>query len=170
MNLGHGRAGHLPDYSFIRYGFLPAWGDYDEIIKDNPSDYIHAFCQMIYAMKYLRGEEDSFELDHYDWQAISDIEDEIKGILEKRQLDSSDDWKKLGEKLSGHSIEEFDVGRYQTEYITADQSEKDNTFLGQFITAAIDQKRMVAGEIFKSGSRLAGRFRKNKGSRKEAGS
>ncbi|MBR5116760.1 MAG: hypothetical protein IK096_06815, partial [Lachnospiraceae bacterium] len=26
MNLGHGRAGHLPDYSFIRYVYLPAWG------------------------------------------------------------------------------------------------------------------------------------------------
>ncbi|MBO5552237.1 MAG: hypothetical protein J5966_09795, partial [Lachnospiraceae bacterium] len=35
MNLGHGRAGHLPDYSFIRYKYLPAWGEYREIIKDN---------------------------------------------------------------------------------------------------------------------------------------
>ena len=24
MNLGHGRAGHLPDYSFARYRYLPA--------------------------------------------------------------------------------------------------------------------------------------------------
>ena len=38
MNLGHGRAGHLPDYSFMRYKYLPAWGDYEECIKDNPSD------------------------------------------------------------------------------------------------------------------------------------
>ena len=37
MNLGHGRAGHLPDYSFVRYKYLPAWGDYEEIVKDNPS-------------------------------------------------------------------------------------------------------------------------------------
>lgn len=47
MNLGHGRAGHLPDYSFIRYKYLPAWGDYEEIVKDNPSDYYHAFLQMV---------------------------------------------------------------------------------------------------------------------------
>ncbi len=54
MNLGHGRAGHLPDYSFIKYKYLPAWGNYEEIVKDNPIDYLKAFCQMIYAMKYFR--------------------------------------------------------------------------------------------------------------------
>ena len=60
MSLGHGRAGHLPDYSYMRYRYLPAWGDFAEIIKDNPSDYYHAFTQMIYAMKYLRGIYPSF--------------------------------------------------------------------------------------------------------------
>ena len=49
MNLGHGRAGHLPDYSFMRYKYLPAWGNYAEVLKDNPSDYYNAFCQMIFA-------------------------------------------------------------------------------------------------------------------------
>ncbi len=61
MNLGHGRAGHLPDYSYARYKYMPAWADYGEILKDNPSDYMNAFCQMIYAMKYLRGMNDSFD-------------------------------------------------------------------------------------------------------------
>ena len=42
MNLGHGMAGHFPDYSFARYRYLPAWGGYEEIIKDNPSDYMKA--------------------------------------------------------------------------------------------------------------------------------
>ena len=42
MCLGHGRAGHLPDYSFMRYRYLPAWGNYEEIIKNNPEDYMHA--------------------------------------------------------------------------------------------------------------------------------
>ena len=27
MNLGHGRAGHLPDYCFVRYRYHPAWGE-----------------------------------------------------------------------------------------------------------------------------------------------
>ncbi|MBQ6555225.1 MAG: hypothetical protein IJL89_08340, partial [Firmicutes bacterium] len=39
MNLGHGRAGHLPDYSFMRYIYLPAWGTYKEEFKDNPAEY-----------------------------------------------------------------------------------------------------------------------------------
>ena len=88
MNLGHGRAGHLPDYSFIRYKYLPAWGNYAEIIKDNPSDYYHAFCQMIYAMKYLRGEFSVFETGTYDTEAVSHWKTEIQQILTKRQLDA----------------------------------------------------------------------------------
>ena len=59
MNLGHGRAGHLPDYSFIRYRYLPAWADYDEVIKDNPAEYWQAFCQMVYALQYLRVKADA---------------------------------------------------------------------------------------------------------------
>ena len=69
MNLGHGRAGHLPDYSFLRYKYMPAWNDYRFIYKDNPDDYYHAFCQMIYAMKYLRGSTDAFATGIYDTQA-----------------------------------------------------------------------------------------------------
>lgn len=167
MNLGHGRAGHLPDYSFMRYRFVPAWGDYEEVRKDNPSEYLHAFCQMIYAMKYIRGESEQFELNQYDWQATEGMQDEIRFILEKRQLDGSADWKALGERLSGHTIEEYDVGKYQKEYVAADPKCKEDTFLGKFIAAALRQKSMVAGKILESGSTLAGRFRRNMGSEKE---
>ena len=71
MSLGHGRAGHLPDYSFMRYKYLPAWGKYEEVIKDNPSDYYKAFCQMVYALRYLRGDHESFEADRYDTEKVS---------------------------------------------------------------------------------------------------
>ena len=157
MNLGHGRAGHLPDYSFIRYKYLPAWGNYEEIIKDNPSDYRHAFCQMITAMKYLRGETAEFELNTYDWDAISEIEDKIDEIICKRQLRSADDWKSLGEQLSGQALEDFDIEKYQEEYITAEKDKKDDTFLGKFIIAALAQKSMVTNKIYESGSKLAGK-------------
>lgn len=156
MNLGHGRAGHLPDYSFIRYKYLPAWGGYEEIVKDNPSDYKDAFCQMITAMKYLRGQSDSFECGVYDFDAIKDIEAEIDAILNKRQLDASDDWKALGEKLSGKTIIPFDIDRYQNEYKTASKDQKDDTFLGKFILAALSQKSMVTNRIYTSGNKLAG--------------
>ena len=93
MNLGHGRAGHLPDYSFIHYKYQPAWGNYDLIDKNNPSDYFHAFCQMICALKYLRGEIENFEKDTYMFEAVSKWKERIMNILCTRQLDSSADWK-----------------------------------------------------------------------------
>ena len=119
MNLGHGRAGHLPDYSFIKYRYLPAWGDYEEIV-------------------------------------IKDLESEIDTILRKRQLSSADDWKALGEKLSGKEIEAFDAEKYQQEYIDAAEEDKDETFLGKFILASLAQKSMITNKIFRSGNKLAG--------------
>ncbi len=156
MNLGHGRAGHLPDYSFIRYKYLPAWGDYEEILKDNPSDYTHAFYQMVYAMKYLRGKYDSFETDTYDTEVDETIRKEVERIINTRQLSSADDWKALGEKLSGCEIEPFDVEKYQSEYTDADKDKKDDTFLGKFILSALAQKSMITNKIYNSGSKLAG--------------
>ena len=156
MNLGHGRAGHLPDYSFARYKFMPAWGEYNYIYKDNPSDYYHAFCQMVYAMKYLRGTYSNFRTDFYDWDAIAVYKDEIMGILEKKQLSASADWKAFGEKLSGQEIEDFNVSKYEAEYREADKEHKDDTFLGKFFLAALAQKSLVTNKIFKSGNRLAG--------------
>ena len=156
MNLGHGRAGHFPDYSFAKYKYMPAWGDFSEIIKDNPSDYYKAFCQMIYAMKYIRGERKLFNLRVYEMDEISEYEDEIKAILTKRQLNSSEDWRRFGEKLSGETIEDFDIYKYQEEYISAPKDGKDKTFLGKFIIAALAHKSMVTGKIYKSGNPLAG--------------
>lgn len=156
MNLGHGRAGHIPDYSFMRYKYLPAWGDYDLIIKDNPSDYYKAFTQMIYAMKYLNGSIDTFAKDTYESDAVSGYEDEITQILEKRQLDASEDWKEFGESLSGEEIEPFDIEKHEIEYSLAPPHGKDYSYLGKFFNAAMAQKSMVTDRIFKSGNFLAG--------------
>ena len=156
MNLGHGRAGHLPDYSFVRYKYLPAWGDYHEIIKDNPSDYVKAFTQMIYAMKFIRGENPSFVKDTYDTEAIKPWEDRIKGIIEKRQIVASEDWKAFGEELSGKTIDDFAIDRYFDEYTGSPKDSKADTFLGRFISGAIAHKGMVISEIQKTNNRLAG--------------
>ena len=156
MNLGHGRAGHLPDYSYIKYKYMPAWGDYEEIIKDNPSDYMHAYTQMIHALKYLRGINGTFERDIYDMEAIAGLEEAIDKILRKRQSDASEDWKNFGEWLSGREIEKFDLSKYEQEYVSAKPEDKDNTFLGKFAVAALSQKSMVTHSIFSSGNRLAG--------------
>ena len=152
MNLGHGRAGHLPDYSYIRYAYLPAWGDYKEIIKDNPYDYEHAFAQMVYALSYLNGEIDEFEKETYAIDRIQPNLETIRRIISKRQVDASDDWKAFGESLSGEKIPDFDKDKYITEYMQS--QDKSDTYLGRFFDGAISQKKMVAKEIIKSGNRL----------------
>lgn len=156
MNLGHGRAGHLPDYSYARYRYMPAWGNYAEVVKDNPSDYYHAFCQMIHAMKYLRGSCDTFERKKYDTEAVAPWESGIRQILEKRQTDASADWKAFAQELSGREIGDFDQEAYTREYTYAPEETRDDTFLGKFILAAMEQKSMVTNKIFKSGNMLAG--------------
>ncbi len=172
MNLGHGRAGHLPDYSFCRYRYLPVWNRYEEIVKDNPSEYYHAYCQMISAMQYLRGEADSFTNGTYAEDAAAPYKDRITGILEKRQLNACQDWKAFGEALSGREIPEFDLDRYQQEYEDAPESERDDTFLGRYFLGALAQKSMVTHRIYESGNLLAGfsvrysRFRGNRDYRK----
>lgn len=156
MNLGHGRAGHLPDYSFIHYKYQPAWGNYDVIDKNNPKEYEKAFCQMIHAMKYLRGEVETFEKETYDLDSILPWKTRINRILSKRQLDASKDWKAFGEELSGCEIISFDTNTYQTEYKNASQAMKDDTSFGRFILASMRQKSMVTNAIFESGNMLAG--------------
>ena len=184
MNLGHGRAGHLPDYSFMRYRYLPAWGGYREVVKNNPSDYLHAFCQMVYALRCLgedgateesprskaaaipvgalravseiRAELPAFAKDTYEIDSVLPWEKEIKDILVRRQLDASEDWKAFGEKLSGQVIEAFDPGRYKEEFVSAPADSRDETFLGKFFLAALAQKSMVTNRIYASGNRLAG--------------
>ena len=156
MNLGHGRAGHLPDYSFIHYKYQPAWGNYDIIDKNNPIEYEKAFCQMVHAMKYLRGEAETFETEAYDFAAVSPWPHRIHGILRKRQLIASADWKKFGEELSGYEVIPFDINQYQAEYRNASRESKDDTSFGRFMLAAMRQKSMVTNAIFESGNMLAG--------------
>ena len=156
MCLGHGRAGHLPDYCFMRYRYLPAWADYEAVVKDNPAEYYNAFCQMVRALRYLRGEIPAFEKGVYDTKIVSPWEDEIRQILLKRQPDACADFKALGEKLSGTVIPDFDQSLFTEGYRAAAKEEKDDTLLGRYIIAALAQKSMVTNRIYKSGNLLAG--------------
>ena len=153
MNLGHGRAGHLPDYSFITYRYVPAWKKYETIVKNNPEDYYKAFCQMVYAMKYLRGDIDKFEVDTYAYDIVEPYREEIMGIIKIKQLIASE---AFGEKLSGENIPDWNTEKYQDEYVNASPQKKNDTLIGKFVTAAINHKNMVTEEIFNSGNMLAG--------------
>ena len=159
MNLGHGRCGHLPDYSFIRYRYVPAWNNYEAVVKDNPAEYYLAFFQMVYAMKCLRGDYGPFKVDTYDTETVAPYEEAIRGILEKRQLADGaiEDWRAFGEQLCGRAVDHFDLETHVQEYMDAPAEAKDDTYLGKFILAALAQKGMVVNRIWTSGNRLAGR-------------
>ncbi|HAM16466.1 MAG TPA: hypothetical protein DCP91_11560 [Eggerthellaceae bacterium] len=159
MNLGHGRAGHLPDYSFMRYRYVPAWNDYEAVVKDNPAEYYQAFCQMVYAMKCLRGESGPFKVNTYDTDAVEPYEREIREILEKRQpaQGAIEDWLAFGKRLCGRAVDLFDLDTHVQEYLDAAADCKDDTYLGKFILAALAQKGMVVNRIWSSGNPLAGR-------------
>lgn len=159
MNLGHGRCGHLPDYSFIRYRYVPAWNNYEAVLKDNPAEYYQAFTQMVYAMKCLRGESGPFEVDTYDTATVAPYEQTIRTILERRQpaADAIEDWRAFGHELSGHELVHFDLDAHVQAYIDAPADAKDETYLGKFILAALAQKGMVVNRIWSSGNPLAGR-------------
>ena len=111
---------------------------------------------MVQALKYLHGDEEAFRVNEYAYSAVAPWENRIRSILEKRVLDASMEWKDLGMELSGCDIPDFDVDLYQQEYISASGSDRNETFLGQFILAAMAQKSMVTGAVFDSGNLLAG--------------
>ena len=159
MNLGHGRAGHLPDYSFARYRYAPAWADYEEILKDNPAEYYQAFCQMVYALGCLRASNGPFEKDMYDTDTVAPHEQTIRRLLEKRQLkdDACKDWRAFGQGLSGRDIPDFQLDTYERQYVEAPEEAKGETFLGKFILAALAQKGMVVNRVYSSGNPIAGR-------------
>ena len=155
FNLGHGRLTHLPDYAYARYRYMPSWKNYEEVYKDNPEDFYKAFCQMIYALKYLRGATDRFETDTYDFEAAKPYEHEIRAFFEKRQIELSKEWKALSLKLSGKEFAPFEIEPAAVEYIDAGE-DRDNTALGRFIKAALAQKSMVTNKVFKSGNLTCG--------------
>lgn len=152
MNLGHGRIGHLPDLSFIKYKYLPAWGKWNELIKDNPSDYVKAFTQMVYTLKFYRGINAEFKLNEYD--PLEKYIDKVVAIINKRQLSAAEDWKAFASELAGKEVNDFDVKKYIDTYLNS--SNKDKTEFNSFILHALKQKSMVTNRIYKSKNKLAG--------------
>jgi hypothetical protein len=47
VHLGHGWMGHLPDFSFVKYEYLPLWMAKDKThLRDNPTVYRHALLEL----------------------------------------------------------------------------------------------------------------------------
>jgi len=155
FSLGHGRAGHIPDYGYMRYSFMPSWADYKIFVKDNPSDYYSAFCQMLYAL-IIYHDGGTFEKNRYAEDVAEPYRNDIMNIINTQALMVNDEWREFATRLSGTDPGFFDVLRYNDEYINASEDKKDDTFLGKFILAALAQKSMVTAKIYQSGNPLAG--------------
>lgn len=50
--LGHGRIGHLPDYGFAKYSYLPRWSS-NPMTVNNEQRFLSAYNQMVEAMKCI---------------------------------------------------------------------------------------------------------------------
>ncbi len=51
--LGHGRAGHNPDYGCLTYRYKAAWCK-EKIVRDGPKTFCEAFGQMVYVLKSIK--------------------------------------------------------------------------------------------------------------------
>ena len=125
------------------YNVIGAWSDVSK--KEWSID--EARDQLIHILQDFSGYAD---------EEVAPWKEVIRAILEKRQINAVDDWKALGEKMSGQEIIPFDADRYKEEYVKAPENDKDETFLGKFVLAALAQKAMVTNKIYTSGNKLAG--------------
>lgn len=158
--LGHARMGHLPDYGFMKYSYRPAWKNGVELIKDNPADFMKAFCQMIAALQYIKGDKENFNP-----KELAELEEKdregIQRIINTRKADTCDEWKafiKNGltrngkdgvEDLSDKEFvkEDFNKDKCVNEYLSAGNKNQTNLF--KFLDAAKAHKQFVTAVVGK---------------------
>ncbi|NJL59956.1 MAG: hypothetical protein HC887_10255 [Desulfobacteraceae bacterium] len=61
-NLGHGWMGHLPDFSFVKYKYRPAWdANKTEYLRDNPVEYRYAFIELLNMFQRMNNTQNPFK-------------------------------------------------------------------------------------------------------------
>ncbi|MDE7269048.1 MAG: hypothetical protein K2N81_01075 [Acetatifactor sp.] len=147
--LGHGRIGHLPDYSFMRYAYKPAWLRSGMTLKNNAQEYRKAFCQMIAAMQYIRGDREIF--DKHIYAELDAVKTQrLQELFKVRVLRSDEQWRHFiendlsREDTEAGCIEGFDVDKCFREYVGAEH--KNETGLAKFLTAAKNHRYLVEKE------------------------
>lgn len=134
--LGHARMGGIPDAPYMCYSYRPQWSE-NKIIKDNRSDFMKAFGQMISALKCIRSgscyKKDSYEA------VPNEISDKIIAIFKDVKYTvagAAAKWKKLIEELyPGESIEEYSSKKWREE--AEGEANKANTQYYQFNRSAV---------------------------------
>lgn len=118
--VGHGRAGHLPDYAYCEYSYIPAWkdslqGDLRYHTKKNQEIFLNAFKQLVAVMKAIRTSTP------YDMEKDGDVigqevEGDIKNILALRKIDISTEWNGLIQKYFDHVPQVYDKDAWINDY------------------------------------------------------
>lgn len=147
--LGHGRMGHLPDYSFITYDYIPMWKAGDgtkgsqRVLKNNPNVFMLAYTQMVYALRCIK-ENRPFQVEEYykleDGDRIG-----IRNILKTRKLDTSMEWKDYIKNKGYDEPAAFSAQAVFTAYQNA--VDKTNTDLVRFLHAASGHAETVERNV-----------------------
>lgn len=142
--LGHAQAGHMPDYSYLHYSYIPEWKSKSgnpSVEKNNPSDFYKAFAQMIYALKCIRSSKE-FSLDQYDsMQDYQQYEADYQSALTAPQTDASLSWLNLSKKVMGKMPYTYDRNYFTNEFLEA--QDRSQTLYYKFSVAARDHYLLV---------------------------
>ena len=153
--LGHASAGHWPDLPYMRYEYKCNWRK-KTIIKDNPSDFMSAFKQMVEAIfKSKNGQ--SFDINKY-YSLDSTTEEIIKRIFETQENDQTQTWKRyIPEiKVYGKSLEvpvDYDANlwlKQAREIVKNDPAKKKETDYYKFNLAAINHFNYINEQLHQS--------------------
>lgn len=145
--LGHGRMGHLPDYPYMKYRYLPQWSN-RAVIRDNTSDFLKAFKQMAHALTCILNNK-PFEVDVYE-QLDEATEKTILGILGAQNTNQCDAWQKniAGISVKGSPLkapDAFDRAKWQRDYFAS--ADKKNTSYYRFNEAATKHQEYVRNHL-----------------------
>lgn len=119
--LGHGRAGHYPDYGFLTYTYQPQWKRKGErISKGNTVNFELAYAQMVDAMEYITGKKETF------LRSDKDLSDKFYALGNRKKVtkvvwtectDQSDVWREeMGiteAKLPKYNKESVNIKAFQ---------------------------------------------------------
>ena len=170
--LGHGRMGHLPDYPWIKYEYFPQWAK-EPIVKDNPSDFLKAFNQMVDVLVFMRSQETEFRNFNSTPTVAKDknirleCENIAKFIIKtSKPKDVSakkitEAWRcatlNIGKKVGSNGIDSdsdiatFDKTTWKNEYMNLNDIDKPKSKFYYFVNAAVSQKSLVTKYLIKNG-------------------
>lgn len=156
--LGHGRMGHLPDYPYLHYKYSPQWksnnqGNDKEVEKDNPTEFMSAFTQMVYALECIKN-NNPFELNKYA-SLDAGVKAKIQDVINIRKVDQSDDWNNLIDELYGSKIAPFNKNAWHQRFTAVSAADdKKNTDYYLFNEAALNHMALVENILYDKGLSL----------------